>query len=312
MFIKRHMLCNEEPGGEGGQGGGADPTPPSVMDDNGGTPPAPTGDPTPPAPADTNYFADVPEDWRTQLAGGDDKRLTQLERMPTFDKFTESFWNAQDKIRKGELSSGLPENPTDQQLAEWRTANDVPESPADYKISLEEGLVLGEEDERIMGPVMEVFHAGNVPNAVVSAATTAMLKGREVEQQAILAKDEQDKINTSSALKAAWDNDYQANLNVVKGMVAKMPSAIREDFYSARLPNGQALFNSPEFLVWAADTGRTLDPHSTVVPNSTNPMQSIDAEIKELEGKMGTDEWHKDKESQARYLKLLDAKERMG
>jgi len=71
------------------------------------------------------------------------------------------------------------------------------------------------------------------------------------------------------------------------------------------------LMNSPEFLQWSAAQAFDINPSATVVPNSNNPVQSMNDEIEALEKRMGDDDWHKDAKAQARYQQLLDAKDKL-
>jgi hypothetical protein len=303
-----------------------DPAPadPNLSDPN--NPPAdpPNDPPADPPPADPTgnvipFYQNLPEDWRTQavdaleLEGEDkEKRLNQLNRVTDFKSLTKNYFEAQDKIRAGNVSTGLPENPSAEELAEYREANGIPEAPDKYELALEEGLVLGEDDNRILEGVFEVAHGLNIPAEAMSQLTTAMLKGREAEHQAIEQQDGIDKQTATRQLRESWGNDYATNINVVQGFVNTLPESVREDFMSARLANGQALFNSPEVAVWMADAARKLNPAATVVPNSNNPAQAVDDEIKALEDRMGTPEWYKDTAAQERYRSLVDAKSNMG
>ena len=248
------------------------------------TDPAPANPaPNDPAPNDApaNHFAAMPDSWR------------------------------QDLVRNGELSNGLPENPTEEQLADYREANGVPESPDKYELSLDEGLVLGDEDNRILEGVYKVAHESNIPAATLSSMTNAMLAGREAEAEAIQTQDGVDSQTTSRQLKDAWKGDYQTNLNMVQGLTAQLPESIRTEFEGARMADGKAMFNSPEVMVFFADMARKLNPAGTVVPNSANPTQAISDEIAKLEGRMGDDGWHKDTAAQARIQQLYKARDDM-
>jgi hypothetical protein len=113
-------------------------------------------------------------------------------------------------------------------------------------------------------------------------------------------------------LKETWQGDYQQNVNLVTGLLAsQFPESVHDLLISARLPNGKAMFNSPEVMVAFADMARKINPAATVVPGVNNPAQAIVDEIANLEKEMGTPEWYKDTAKQKRYQDLLEAKERM-
>ena len=267
---------------------------------------------TPPAEAAKGYFDTAPDDWRSQLAGGDDKRAKELERVPDIKVLAQRFFDGQDKIRAGELASGLPENPTDEQMADWRIANGVPEDLDGYAQALGEGVQLAEDDTRIMDGVFEVAHKYNMSTDAVSEITNALLKGRDAEADAVVAEDGVHFQTTSRQLKDTWGGDFEANLNMIKGLTSQLPEGVREEFQSARLQNGQALFNSAEVNVWFADIARQLNPAGVVVPNAANPVQSIKNEIADLEAQMGdTVAWSKNTEGNDRLMALYEAEENM-
>jgi len=122
---------------EPGESGGGDPAPtgdPSSAPPA-SEPPAPTGDPAPNDPPKA-FHQTLPDDWRNQVVdslGGEDdavkeKQLAQLNRFSTYSDMSKSFFEAQSKIRSGQIETGLPENATEDQLKDYREANGIPES----------------------------------------------------------------------------------------------------------------------------------------------------------------------------------------
>lgn len=338
MIIDKPFYLNllDVDGGEGAAGGDAPASTPQVPDKNPASssqsdePPANTDGNQPvasdksPVTADeppvqaqdlSNYFdmKALPEGWRKQLAGENADALKMLERVPDMQTLVKNYVEAQNKIRSGELASGLPENPTEEQLNDWRVANGIPESPEGYEAQLDEGLVLGEEDERVLGEVYKIAHRHNIPAEAMSDITNAVLKARELEAEAMLQQDGIDTQQSSRLLKDAWGPDYQTNINLVRGLVAQMPEGLRDEFSQARLANGKALFNSPEAMVFFADLQRQINPSATVVPSSSNPVADINSEIASLEKRMREDfdGWFKDTAANARLEALYDARERM-
>ena len=162
-----------------------------------------------------------------------------------------------------------------------------------------------------MEGVFNIAHANNLPANVMSQMTNAMLKGREMEQQAREQQDGLDRQTAERQLQDTWGGDYQTNLNAMSGLLNQLPESVRDAFMNGRLANGQALLNSPEVAVFLTDIARKVNPSATVVPNSANPMQTINDEINALESKMGTPEWYKDTAAQQRYQQLIDARENM-
>ena len=302
------MMYQNEADEAGSDLGGAPAPAQTIVTEPAGDVTPPAADATPPAA----WFDSAPEDWRQQLAGEDEKRLNQLSRITDVKSFAESYFNAQDKIRSGETSNGLPDNPTDEQMNAYREANNIPATVEDYSLALDEGLVLGEADERIMGDVYKVAHENNVSNDVVSQLTNAMLKGRDQEEHAIQQQDGLDLQTADRQMRDTWGQDYEMNKNLIRGVLNGLPETVKDEFASARLANGQAVFNSPEMMNFFADAARAMNPSATVVPAGTgNPMQAIEGRKAELEARMSSPEWFKDNAAQKEYRDLLEAQERM-
>ncbi len=302
--------------------------------------PAPVATPTPaptaltpspaPAPAVTQtpspsvkqvaerFYEKLPETWRDDIVQGMGLEPTQanvLGRYQTFPKFVESFFHQHKKISAGEASAAptLPDNATPEQQSEYRTKLGLPAKPEDYRNTLDAGLVLDDEDNRVLGEAFKVAHANFVKPDVMGKIVNSILHAREVETQAIVDKHGVDEQTATRTLKDAWQSDFATNMNMVKGVVNRLPAAVKATFESAMLSDGRMLFNAPEVLVWLCDMAREINPGATVLPNSNNPAAGIKEEIRALEMRMRDDPagWHKDFDAQKRYMALVDAEEKM-
>ena len=288
-----------------------------------GDPPAspPAGDPpsTPPAgdpPA--NYFATTPEGWRDDLIkhagyeGDEASAMTNiLARVPDIGSMAKNYRAMQEKISKGEISTGLPENPTEDQLNAYREANGVPTSPEGYEIKAELSEPEQEMFSAILGPALD----HNVPNEGLNAMVDAFKGAQQSINDKLSAQDNIDAQNTNTVLRDNWGPDYQANMNRIDSLLEGLPESVRDEFKTGRMANGMGLFNSPEVLSYFADIQRRLDPTSTVVPNATNPAKSIKDEIGKLEQTMKDNysDWGspKFKAENERLLELYQAESQM-
>jgi len=291
---------------------GGDPAPTPPVTPIGGDP-APAPDP---AEDDKPFYTTMPEDWRDQVAksygveGDELAKLTgQFERYKDLPALVKAGIEAQDKIRKGETSSGLPENPTDEQIAAYREANGIPESADKYELSLGEGLVLSDEDDRILSGVKEAAHGTNISNEALSQITSAMLAGRQKEAEARTAQDGINAQDAERLLRENWGQDFEANKNALDASITRLPESVRDLFKNGRLQDGRAILHSPEMINYLVDMERQINPMASVVPNDANAAQAVDSEIAALEAKMGTPEWYKDEASQKRYQDLVTARD---
>ena len=282
--------------------------------------PAPNPNPNPdpsPAPAE-NYFTKVPETWRDDilsLAGVPETeveaRKNQLGRLTDVGSMVKSFFHAQDKIRKGEISSGLPENATPEQIAEYRKNNDIPEAADKYNLALDQGLQVSDHNKERIQKILNEAHSGMISNKVASKLVNTILADEKAQTENRQAQDGLDLQQASAMLKDRWGGDYQTNVNMVQNLVSKLPQDVQASFTDARMVDGKALLNDPSVFMWLADMAREINPAGFVAPNSNNPIQSINDEIATMEKRMGTDEWFKDEKSHARYRELVTARDKL-
>jgi len=228
---------------------------------------------------------ELPENWRSLMAGDNEKGLKLLGRYNTPSEALQGMQDFQTKARNGEKIE-LPENPTDEDKAQWREDNGIPATPADYELSLDEGLIPGEADKPILDHYITAMHAENATPEQVNAGVNAYY---QMEAQAQLDRETQDKSDATNAidtLRDAWGNDYRSNENAVHSYMSLMPEGLRENMASARLADGTCLMNSPEMLAFMSDQSRKLNPAATVVPNSKDPVADVQTRKGELQAMM--------------------------
>ena len=296
--------------GDGGAGG--------IRGDEGDPPADPTdppADPTdPPADPPVSFMEYIPETWREDMAGEEELRLNVLKRTADMPAFVNRFFDLHEQVSKGEIAAAdaPDEHSTEEEWAAYREQHSIPATAADYELSLDEGLALGEDDGPMMEGIYTVAHEHNLPTEAMSSITNAYLKARQEEDHQFAVTQEGYKNECINVLKTSMKGEYETNMNLVKGtFIAAMPEAVREGFEHAIMPDGRKIMNSPEILIALSSMARTLNPAATVVQNSSNPIGDIDSELASIKSKMGTDEYNTSKEMQARYRQLLTAKENL-
>lgn len=136
----------------------------------------------------------------------------------------------------------------------------------------------------------------------MSDLATEFLGTRGEAQQAAedqrYTQDNLDAQGAQQALRETWGNDYQTNLNIIQNQLEGLPESVRDDFSQARMPDGTALFNSPEFMNWFTDIGRQINPMASIVPNTAAQMSAMNDIIGEADKLMRSD----DPSDRAKYL----------
>lgn len=236
----------------------------------------------------------APEGWREELAGEDEDKLKRLGRYTDFNSFLDSSFEAHEHARKGITQTGLPENPTEEQLNEYREANGIP-TDGKYELSLEEGAVLNEQDKAIMEKVFPVAQASNIGTAEMSAITSAFVLARDEQVNAMLTQDSQDKQTTDALLRSNenWGHDFETNTQMIENLVNRlMPEANVEALMNSRDGDGKMLFNNPAFLGMMANIERTINPMSTIPggqENANDTARQIVNQAKEWQKKVNSD-----------------------
>lgn len=255
-----------------------------------------------------------PDDWREQLAGGDEGFLKQLKRYASPANYAKAGYEAQQRIRSGAAKEPLPENPTPEQLGAWRKENGIPEAPDGYKIEPGDGLVFGEADKPMLEAFAKFAHERNwTPSQVNQGAAFVAQLG---EQQRA-AMDQQDKAFRGEAqdtLQQEWGREFRPNLQNLRNMVDRYGEpGIADALMGARGADGKLIGDNPAFLRLMSTLAREINPLGTVVPAGTQDGgKAAEAELAELRTKMGdrgSDYWQgpNAEKNQSRYRELLTA-----
>ena len=275
------------------------------------------------AAANKGYW---PENWRDQyvekqvgkdgkpLADADKtKLLKRLARYTSPQAALDALISAQDKIASGKLASKLPENPTEEELKQWRKDNNVPEDSKSYNLTLGEGLVVGEDDKAIVEGFLEHAHKSNMPQNHVTDVLNWYYSN---EDKIIAQRHEADATylqESTDELRNEWGTEFRSNVNLISNFFADAPEGLYEQIRTARAADGTPLGSMPNLMRFFAGKARELNPAGALVPGTgTKQMDSLIDEIETLEKRMGSDEnWHKDTRAHERYQALIAARDNL-
>lgn len=267
--------------------------------------------------------ADWPADWRGKLAGEDEKLAKRLERFKSPVDVWKSFLSAEQKISAGQMKPTLPENPSEEDLAAYRKELGVPEKPEGYLENLPNGLVIGDGDKELANSFIEQAHAANMPPEFVGAALNWYYQREEDEIARLAEADRAFMAASEDELRAEWGNDFRPIQNSVTNFMKATPVVgynekgkpitLGDVLLVSRTPDGRRIGNDPEFTRWFADLADKANPAGFVAPGAGDQAKSIDDEIAQIEEVMRTKrgQYDQDEKMQARFLKLIEAKERL-
>lgn len=256
-----------------------------------------------------DYSAIKNRDWRKEIAGDDEKFRSTLDRFESPAAFGNSFREAQQKIRSGQLKADLPPDATEDQIKEYRRANNIPLEPDGYLKDLPEGLVIGEEDKQIVQNFIEKLHGKNASPEIVHEALSWYNEFAEQTQNEMAQIDTQHKSEAIAELQSVWGSDYTTNMNLINGMLKGVfGEEALENLTNGRYGDGKGFFNDPNVMKGMAQLARLYNPHGKPLPNDVTALQATEDEIAEIENVMKTDRkrYNSDVKMQTRLRELYD------
>lgn len=258
-----------------------------------------------------------PDDWRQKLAGDDAKVLKRLERFTDPSGLLKSYQALETKLSSGEMKSTLGENPTPEEVTQYRKDNGIPDKAEGYLDKLPDGVVIGEADKPLATMFVQQMHEQNADPKIVHAALQSFYKVQEKAQSDLAEQDATRATETEESLRVELGGNYRRELNMLTNYLSTLDPDLSEALQGARLANGNAMFGDMKAIKWVMDIVRQINPASTVVPNAgAEAGKSIDAEIAQWQAKMGdynSDYWKgaNAEANQKRYRDLLTVKEQM-
>lgn len=251
-----------------------------------------------------------PDDWRDQMAGGDDKTRKLLERYSSPSAVSNALAAAQQKIRAGELRPAFPKDGKPEDQARWRAEMGLPESPDKYEIKVDG---VDQWDPDTVKGLKEVSHRLNLKPEDVNELTRWYAEDLQRRTDAQNTEDQSFKEESEDALRAEWGNDYRGNIERINNLLNGAPSGVKDELLGARLSSGKALASHPGVISWLVNLSRELFPAATVVPAGGANAKGVEDRIREIEKVMQTDRkaYNKDEAMQKEYRDLVDMRERM-
>lgn len=267
------------------------------------------------------FYSEVPENWRDDILTalnleGDaaTRAKSELSRVKDLPSAFKRMLDAQEKIRQGQQTSQLPDDATDEQIAEWRAANGVPATHKEYTLDLGEGVVLGENDKALMGSIQEAAHKHNVSNEQMNAIATTFFEAQKAQTERREALDVQARNNLDRTLGEMWGGDKQRNMNIMAGVLQRMPEGLNDKLHTVRGPDGNPLAYDPTFLNYILDLEMQANPTVTIAPDGgASGIATVQSRIGEIRSIMQNDpdKYWKDEKMQAELRSLFEVEEKL-
>lgn len=263
-------------------------------------------------PDSTPTVTEFPENWRDLMSGEDEKTRKLLDRYASPQAAGKALLDFRKKISDGDLAKPLGDNPTDEELADYRANLGIPANASDYNTEVD-GVVYGEEDKEIIGGFLEFAHKANYTPSQVEAGLKWYNSFQE-QELALQADLDAETVNkTIDDLRLEYGADYRRNMNVLDSHLTTVFGDQAADIKNARLADGTPLLANAGIIRAFVNAGIEANPLSTVVPNAgANQASAIEDELKEIASLQFKDPkkfWAT--ETQERQLELIAAKENL-
>jgi hypothetical protein len=184
-----------------------------------------------------------------------------------------------------------PEGLSDDELADWKEKQGLPQAAEDYELELPEGQTITDAGRPIVDSFLQFAVEHDLPEATVSKA---ILWFNERQAEAVAQRDaarkEGDaasKLAATEALQDRWGTDeYEDNLAVATAGLKSLPDALQKALRAARGPDGRKLLHDPDMAELLLNLGARVEESGSGSsdPNDGKAMDRQQAALrKELE-----------------------------
>ena len=201
---------------------------------------------------------------------------------------------AQEKLRSGEYRRAkLPDDATDEEIANWRKETGLPEKSADYEIPKIAGHRWTEEDSPFIESFKEVAHKSNIDQNQLNNIAQWYAKNLSEQHDSYLEKtadqDRADAEKLEDGLRAELGAaDYRPASKLVQRLlkdkengVGSFEQQIRQARYPDEDGNYRRLINNPEFTRWLVDLA--LNTYGEAALISGDARDTTNNRLKEIE-----------------------------
>lgn len=278
------------------------PTPAADPAPGGGT----AGDP----PADKVIW---PENWQSGLAGGDEKVAEEMGRYAEPGLIGPALVEAKNKIRSMDVRTPFPDEGSDKDKNKWRKDNGIPKEAAGYFDKLPDGLVIAEEDKQGMDNFAEAMHAVHAPPVITHAGFGAWYKHVDTVLADRAERDKKNERDHGDQHDENYGRDSRGTANRLSDLYNGAGEGVMDAVLDARMANDMKVRDFFGFTKFMAETLYKANPLVTVPGlGGGDPVAALDDEITAIEKDIKNDNraYRADKVKQARYLTLLEARDK--
>jgi hypothetical protein len=257
-----------------------------------------------------------PDSWRQEILGGEEyiksnadasKELERLQNFKSPNDIYKSFRSIEKEFSKRAPRMEFKEGMSEADLAKYRQQEGIPNSPKEYKLEFDNGLVVGENDKPLVDGFLDYAHKKNMPESYVKSAIEWYLSDAENSSAKMAQMENDHKLQTLSSLKAEWGPEFQGNINAINELFIDAPE-IKDILLTARGPDGLPIGNVDSVIRWAVGLSKKVNPMASfTLPGGENGFKALESRLGELKNIMTTDRerWFKSPDLQSEYDELV-------
>lgn len=192
-------------------------------------------------------------EWRDAIT--DKEARKQADRFNSLDDVFKSLAD----FRKRENQARVPGKDADEkEVAAFRKALEIPETPEGYEFPVQEGEELTDEQKASHEAWAKKFHDLNVPAPVAKTLMEELGKDLAALQEAQVEADNKFAQESEEALKKEWGGDYDKNKAHANRAVAEILGDNLEDARKLETKDGKFIFDHPIMVKAMAKIGREM------------------------------------------------------
>lgn len=174
--------------------------------------------------------AETPDeaDWRVDDAAGDERVLRELKRYKSRANVARALVETKARVSAGIAPPKLPENATEEQVAEYRKAIGIPETPDGYGVKWRDDFKPTPEQNAMLEAWVAHAHAKNMQPGDVNEAVEFVQQWHDRQTQEYTNQLRRQIVQVDNELASEYGPDYERNIGVLKEHYLSLRPALRE------------------------------------------------------------------------------------
>lgn len=234
-------------------------------------------------------------DIRDFMAGDNEMLQKLLGRYRSAQALANAFAKQRQEIsrlqKENQMAPELPDNPTDEELAEYRKRLNIPEDVSDYKVEFGESFESSDADAPVLDTYREFMHENHVPPQYAQKTIEWYESFAESQRQAMNQTADETQAETVASLTNEWGKEYDGNLNAIRALLDNTIGGDgAKELRSARMADGSYLMNNANLLrLLAGPAVDQLGGVAMYAGDTAAGMRGLEDRKKELMGLILTD-----------------------